>query len=77
MRLYYGLSNGQNTKKNVFAEIKLEDMKCPRVLFHKQKHDYEFVSSSLKSFKGSPCSFDKIITLQINRRFSLKYFKGS
>ena len=38
---------------NVLAEIKPEDMKCPRVLFQKRKHDYEFVLSSLKSFKGS------------------------
>ena len=33
------LCNGQNMKMNVFIEIKPEDMKCLRVLFHKQKHD--------------------------------------
>ena len=49
-------------KRNVFIEIKSKDMKCLRVLFfYKQKHDSEFVSSSLKSFKGSLCSFEEII----------------
>ena len=48
-------------KRNVFAEIKPEDTKCLRVLFHKQKHDYEFVLSSIKAFKGSLCSFENII----------------
>ena len=38
-----------------------EDTKCPRVLFHKQKHDYEFVLSNIKAFKGSLCSFEKLI----------------
>ena len=31
------------------------------ILFHKLKHDSEFVLSSLATFKGSLCSFDKII----------------
>ena len=48
-------------KRNVFAEIKPEGTKCPRVLFHKQKHDSEFVLSSIKAFKGSLWSFKKII----------------
>ena len=43
----------KNTKRNVFAEIKPEDTKCPRVLFHKRKHDSEFVLSTIKAFKGS------------------------
>ena len=46
---------------SAFAEIKPEDTKYPRVLFHKRKHHSEFVLSSLKSFKGSLYLFDKII----------------
>ena len=51
-------------------------MKCPRVLFHKWKHGSKFVLSSLKSLKGSLCSFDKIITLRMNRRLPLKDFNA-
>ena len=48
-------------ERNAFTEIKPEDMKCPSIVFHKQKHGYEFVLSSLKAFKGNLCSFEKII----------------
>ena len=34
---------------------------CLRVWFHKRKHDSEFVLSSIKAFKGTLCSFKKII----------------
>ena len=32
----------KTTKRNVVAEIKPEDTKCLRVLFHKWKRDCEF-----------------------------------
>ena len=51
----------KNTKRNVFAGLKPEDTKCLRVLFHKRKHDFEFVVSTIKAFKASLCSFEKII----------------
>ena len=35
-----------------YHKIKSENMKCRRVLFQKEKHDSEFVLSSLKSFNG-------------------------
>ena len=38
-------------KKTAFTEKKFEDTKCLRVLFHKRKHDSEFVLSSLKSLR--------------------------
>ena len=62
-------------KRNAFAEIKPKDMKCPRVLFQKWKDDSEFIVSGLKSFRGSLCSFDKIITRRMNRRLPSKDFK--
>ena len=48
-------------KRNVFAEIMAENTKCPSVLFHKRRHDSEFILSSIKAFKGSLCSFEEII----------------
>ena len=39
-------------ERNAFTEINPEDMKCPSIVFHKQKHGYEFV---LSSFEGIFC----------------------
>ena len=60
-------------KKTAFTEIKPEDTRCPRILFHKRKHDSKILSS-LKSFnfKGSLCSFDKIIHTSDEFTVSLK-----
>ena len=60
------------TMRNVFAEIKPKDSKCPRVLCHKRKHDYEFVLSSIKAFKGSLFSFERIIHTSDEQMASFK-----
>ena len=48
-------------KRNAFAEIKPDDVNFSRVLFHKRKHNYEFILSSIKAFKRSLCSLEKLI----------------
>ena len=59
-------------KRNVFAEIKAEDTKRLRVLFHKRKHDSEFVLSSIKAFKEASFHWKKIIHALYEWMASLK-----